>query len=115
VLNVHLCPPPSLRPILVMPATNALVRAHPDLWQNTRFSLCCPPDSNPLFRPKRESSIIVKGYGDWTSFMQSYGLKAWDDGDIGEAKRILEGLVASDKWEEKERKAATTAKGAQQK
>jgi hypothetical protein len=47
--------------------------------------------------------------------MQSYGLKAWDDGDIGEAKRILEGLVASDKWEEKERKAATTAKGAQQK
>jgi hypothetical protein len=47
----------------------------------------------------REEYEIVKGYGDWTCFMQSYGLKAWDFDDIDEGKRILGAMVANDKDE----------------
>jgi len=39
---------------------------------------------------------IIKSYGGWTNFMQSYGLKAHDQGDIGEAKRIVATMAAND-------------------
>ncbi|ORY81843.1 hypothetical protein BCR35DRAFT_331596 [Leucosporidium creatinivorum] len=47
----------------------------------------------PLSPAERQ---IVKSYGDWTQFMQSMGLKAYDLDDIEEAKRILESFVAAD-------------------
>lgn len=36
---------------------------------------------------------IVKSYGGWTSFMQSFGLKPWESDDAEEGKRILEAFV----------------------
>jgi hypothetical protein len=36
---------------------------------------------------------IVKGYGGWTNFLLSYGLKPFNDDEAEEGKRILEGLV----------------------
>ncbi|OQD93320.1 hypothetical protein PENSOL_c033G01693 [Penicillium solitum] len=36
---------------------------------------------------------IVKSYGGWTSFMQSFGLKPWENDDAEEGKRILEAFV----------------------
>ncbi|OQD60860.1 hypothetical protein PENPOL_c020G08897 [Penicillium polonicum] len=36
---------------------------------------------------------IVKSYGGWTSFMQSFGLKPWEADDAEEGKRILEAFV----------------------
>ncbi|KAJ5661869.1 uncharacterized protein N7477_009485 [Penicillium maclennaniae] len=32
---------------------------------------------------------IVKSYGGWTHFMQSFGLKPWKEDDVEEGKRIL--------------------------
>ncbi|KAL5365789.1 hypothetical protein BJX96DRAFT_180158 [Aspergillus floccosus] len=37
---------------------------------------------------------IVKGYGGWTMFLASYGLKAWDADDVEEAKQIVAGLAS---------------------
>ncbi|KAJ5266978.1 hypothetical protein N7478_009786 [Penicillium angulare] len=39
---------------------------------------------------------IVKSYGGWTQFMQSYGLKAHDSDDIDEAKSIVSALASND-------------------
>jgi hypothetical protein len=36
---------------------------------------------------------IVKGYGGWTQFMHSFGLKPHKQGDIQEATMILKGLA----------------------
>jgi hypothetical protein len=62
----------------------------------------------------REEAAIVKGYGDWSSFMPSYGLKPWNFDDADEGKRILEGMVANDKEDEAEAaraQAQATKKG----
>ncbi|KAJ5092833.1 hypothetical protein N7456_008694 [Penicillium angulare] len=39
---------------------------------------------------------IVKSYGSWTEFMQSYGLKPYDLDDIEEAKSIVQALASND-------------------
>ncbi|KAJ6127811.1 hypothetical protein N7471_009028 [Penicillium samsonianum] len=39
---------------------------------------------------------IVISYGGWTHFMQSYGLKPWEQDDAEEGKKILEALVQPD-------------------
>lgn len=39
---------------------------------------------------------IVKSYGDWTSFMQAYGLKPWDEDDIQEAHAIVQTMARED-------------------
>lgn len=36
---------------------------------------------------------VLKSYGGWTNFMQSYALKPWDGNDAAEGKAILEGLA----------------------
>jgi hypothetical protein len=38
---------------------------------------------------------IVKGYGGWTQFMMSYGLKPWDEDDVEEGKQILAVLASA--------------------
>jgi len=45
----------------------------------------------PLTPAERE---IVKGYGGWTNFLLSFGLKVTNDDDAKEGKSILESLVA---------------------
>ncbi|KAJ5409103.1 hypothetical protein N7509_002986 [Penicillium cosmopolitanum] len=40
-----------------------------------------------------EERAVIKTYGSWTNFMQSYGLKPWDDDDVQEGMAILRGLV----------------------
>ncbi|KJZ75913.1 hypothetical protein HIM_04737 [Hirsutella minnesotensis 3608] len=40
----------------------------------------------PLSEAERK---ICKSYGGWTSFMQSMGLKPWDDDDAAEGKAII--------------------------
>ncbi|BGO90189.1 hypothetical protein JCM10020v2_001826 [Rhodotorula toruloides] len=54
-----------------MPATNALQ----------------PPLTN------KERKILKSGFGDWTNFCASYGLKPWDRDDAAEAKAILEAMA----------------------
>lgn len=44
-----------------------------------------------------ERKVLKHGWGDWTSFTQSYGLKAFDPDENDEAKRILEAMVAGEK------------------
>ena len=44
----------------------------------------------PLSPAERE---VVKSFGGWTSFMQSYGLKPHDSGDAREAKLIVERMA----------------------
>ncbi|KAM4063397.1 hypothetical protein HRG_010120 [Hirsutella rhossiliensis] len=48
----------------------------------------------PLSKAERE---VCKSYGGWTNFMQSMGLKPWEDDDAAEGKAILAAFVAKDK------------------
>jgi len=47
----------------------------------------------PLSPAERQ---IVKSFGGWTAFMQIYGLKAQDSGDIQEAKSIVQTMARED-------------------
>ena len=40
---------------------------------------------------------IVKSYGGWTAFMQSYGLKPWDSADADEALQIVRQMAKNDR------------------
>ncbi|KAB8074216.1 hypothetical protein BDV29DRAFT_173959 [Aspergillus leporis] len=52
------------------------------------------PGSDALQPPLTPAErTIVKGYGGWTNFLISFGLKPWNDADAEEGKRILEGLA----------------------
>ncbi|CDM33202.1 uncharacterized protein N7518_003826 [Penicillium psychrosexuale] len=52
------------------------------------------PSSDALQPPLTPAErAIVKSYGGWTRFMQSYGLKPWEDDDAEEGKKILEALA----------------------
>lgn len=77
-----------------MPATDAL-RIYPpcDIEHNVESMADLSPIEPPLTPAER---AIVKSYGGWTSFMQSFGLKPWDSDDAEEGKRILEGFVEQD-------------------
>ena len=61
-----------------------------------------PSRSEPPLTPAERA--IVKSYGGWTRFMQSFGLKPWDDEDADEGKKILEAFAAEDEKEEKEKR-----------
>jgi hypothetical protein len=37
---------------------------------------------------------IIKSYGGWTQFMQTYGLKPHDMGDVAEATAILKRMAS---------------------
>ncbi|OAR01601.1 hypothetical protein LLEC1_00461 [Akanthomyces lecanii] len=37
---------------------------------------------------------ICKSYGGWTAFMQSFGLKPWEEEDIAEGKAILSAFAS---------------------
>jgi hypothetical protein len=54
-------------------------------------SVDCRTASHP-----KEREIVKKGWGTWTNFMQSYGLKAYDLDDIDEAKAILSAMAANE-------------------
>lgn len=41
----------------------------------------------------KERKILKSGFGDWTNFCASYGLKPWDRDDAAEAKAILEAMA----------------------
>ena len=60
-------------------------------------------DNNAEYVPKTDSEM-VKGWGGWNNFMASYGLKPYNDDDVDEAHRILEGFREQDKldWEEQQ-------------
>ncbi|PLN78188.1 hypothetical protein BDW42DRAFT_196047 [Aspergillus taichungensis] len=51
---------------------------------------CLQPPLSP------EERSIVKGYGGWTAFMQSFLLKPWKNDDVEEAKAILKGLAVGE-------------------
>ncbi|BGP06632.1 hypothetical protein BJY59DRAFT_712151 [Rhodotorula toruloides] len=60
----------------------------------------CPPSSHPVVEPQqeppltnKERKILKSGFGDWTNFCASYGLKPWDRDDAAEAKAILEAMA----------------------
>lgn len=46
---------------------------------------------------------IVKSYGDWTCFMQAYGLKPWDEDDIQEAHAIVQTMAREDERQQEGR------------
>ncbi|KAK2594299.1 hypothetical protein QQS21_008005 [Conoideocrella luteorostrata] len=52
------------------------------------------PASDGLQPPLNEGErAIRRSYGGWTNFMQSYGLKPWDDDDAAEGKAIISALA----------------------
>lgn len=57
-------------------------------------SMANPLTIEPPLTPAERA--IVKSYGGWTSFMQSFGLKPWESDDAEEGKRILEAFVQND-------------------
>ena len=75
-----------------MPATDALRKYylfHTSLWPHLAITLTLESEP-PLSPPERE---VVKSYGGWTQFMQSYLLNPADDDDVYEAKQIVAGLA----------------------
>ncbi|KAJ3555216.1 hypothetical protein NM688_g2701 [Phlebia brevispora] len=67
------------------------------------------PDStsnSKAYVPKSDYQYY-KPYGSFHDFMHSYRLKPWNDDDVLEAKRIIEGFREADRleWEEEQRKA----------
>ncbi|KAL4803945.1 hypothetical protein BDV18DRAFT_162355 [Aspergillus unguis] len=55
------------------------------------------PSSDSLQPPLSPAErAIVKSYGGWTGFMQSYGLKPWEQDDADEGLRILKALAETD-------------------
>ncbi|KAJ5628480.1 hypothetical protein N7490_010708 [Penicillium lividum] len=51
------------------------------------------PASDSLQPPLSPTErVIVNSYGGWTMFLASFGLKATNDTDAEEGKRILESL-----------------------
>ncbi|KAK4331554.1 hypothetical protein RTBOTA2_001036 [Rhodotorula toruloides] len=53
------------------------------------------PQGEPPLTDK-ERKILKSGWGDWTNFCTSYGLKPWDQDDAAEAKAILEAMARQD-------------------
>ncbi|KAJ5764635.1 hypothetical protein N7533_003316 [Penicillium manginii] len=47
-----------------------------------------------------EERAIVKSYGSWTNFMQSFGLKPWDFDDVDEGMAILRAFTQPEEEEE---------------
>jgi len=41
-------------------------------------------------------NAVVRSYGGWTEFMQTFGLKPWETEDIEDAISIIKSLVAAD-------------------
>jgi hypothetical protein len=52
-------------------------------------------DQQPPLQPAERE--IVKSYGGWTAFMQSYGLKPFDDNDVREALQIERQMARNDR------------------
>lgn len=50
---------------------------------------------------------VVKAYGAWTGFMQSFGLKPWEQSDAEEGHQIARQFALNDEQDKKdgERKA----------
>ncbi|POY72559.1 hypothetical protein BMF94_4386 [Rhodotorula taiwanensis] len=44
----------------------------------------------------KERKVLKEGWTDWTNFMESHGLKPYEDDDVKEAKQILEQIAAND-------------------
>lgn len=54
------------------------------------LTFCKEPSLSPGAR------AVVKSYGGWTNFMNSFGLKPWNSEDVDEGKAIAEGMAAED-------------------
>lgn len=52
-----------------------------------------PPIAPPLSAAER---AVVKSFGSWTQFMQTYGLKPTDRDDIAQAKAIVQRMAQED-------------------
>lgn len=74
-----------------MPASDSL-RTYHQLTKQPTLTIPEPPLS-PAERK------IVKSYGGWTMFMQSFGLKPWNDEDTQEGKQIAASFAAEDEDE----------------
>lgn len=74
-----------------MPPTDGLRMLPSPSPDSTNLSAHQLPALEPPLTPAERE--ISKSYGGWTSFMQSMGLKAHKDEDIGEAKAIISGLA----------------------
>jgi hypothetical protein len=50
----------------------------------------------------QSNDAIYESFGGWDNFMNSYGLKPWDDDDIKDGMAIVEAIREGDKsdWEE---------------
>jgi len=57
----------------------------------------------------------VKGYGGWTPFTQSYGLKAWKDDDAYIGKQIATGLAAGNAIEAQRQERMANSSGSKTK
>lgn len=47
-----------------------------------------------------EWKAVKEGWGSWVDFMQSYGLKPYDNDDIKEAREIVKDLTEMDQQQE---------------
>ncbi|BGP38682.1 hypothetical protein JCM10450v2_002632 [Rhodotorula kratochvilovae] len=43
-----------------------------------------------------ERKVVKDGWGDWTAFMQAYGLRPMDDDDAREGKEIVRQMALAD-------------------
>ncbi|BGP23376.1 hypothetical protein JCM10295v2_002272 [Rhodotorula toruloides] len=77
-----------------MPATNAL-RTSPFFRSDCNPALALSRAMQPPLS-SMEREILKRGWGDWTNFCTSYGLKPWDQDDAAEAKAILEAMARQD-------------------
>lgn len=54
---------------------------------------------------KATLNSIYASFGGWPRFMQSYGLKTWDDDDVEEGRRIAQAMLEHDLEDQKEGQA----------
>lgn len=64
--------------------------------------------SEPPLTPAERK--VVKSYGGWTNFMNSFALKPWDDDDAAEGKAIVEAFASNDEQEDQEEQSASVSK-----
>lgn len=54
-------------------------------------SHCVENVDDEFYETKRRD--IIKCWGSWTNFMQSYGLKPWQPNDVEEANAIIDKMI----------------------
>ena len=57
----------------------------------------------------QSNDAIYETFGGWDNFMNSYGLKPWDEDDVDQGMAIVEAMREGDKydWEEEQKEKAS--------